>query len=313
MGGSVAALAAIEPGPRGFAGEMPDRWFLSAFAPSVCRIAGLPPRALQDTDADPIRPRPVSELPGLSRPLLAFADLAHFEAPTFIVVTVVPTAVAALIVTRPRGRAAVLASVPGSGLSREEALGHVRRVKSQMKGRKGEAAVADVLARAELPALHDVVLRDSRGLTQIDHLVRLADGIAVLETKAFGRTVTGRVNDRQWVQHWREGQVRTVFADPLLQNHRHVQAVRELVGAGVAVAGLVGLAGPARFSGELEHAVVRLDELATRLCRMRATIGTCDPARLDAAWRVLTVAATRSSELRQAHGEQVQRRRGDVR
>jgi len=56
MGGSVAALAAIEPGPRGFAGEMSDRWFLSVFAPSACRIAGLPARALQDTAADSIRP-----------------------------------------------------------------------------------------------------------------------------------------------------------------------------------------------------------------------------------------------------------------
>lgn len=110
----------------------------AAFDPEPCRT-------LMPT---PFDRAPVSELPGLSRPLLAFADLAHFEAPTFIVVTVVLTAVAALIVTRPRRRTAVPASVPGSGLSREEALGHVRRVKSQMKGRKGEAAVADVLARA---------------------------------------------------------------------------------------------------------------------------------------------------------------------
>ncbi len=254
---------------------------------------------------------PVSELPGLSRPLLAFADLAHFDAPTFIDITVVLTAVAALILTRPRGRAAAMpVSVPGSGLSREAALEHVRRVKSELKGRKGEALVSEVLARAGLPALHDVVLRDSRGLTQVDHLVRLPGGIAVLETKAYGGTVMGRVDDRQWVQHWREGEVRTVVGNPVLQNARHLRAVRELVDAGVTVDGLVASAGSAAFCPELEHAVVPLAALAERLGGMA---GACDLARLAGAWRALMAAAAGGGKLREAHGEQVRRRLGEVR
>ncbi len=220
------------------------------------------------------------------------------------------TVVGAVMVTHPRG-GLVPASVSGSGLSREAALEHVRRVKSELKGRKGEALVSEALARAGWPVLHDVVLRDSRGLTQVDHLVRLPGGIAVLETKAYAGTVMGGVRDRHWVQHLREGQVRTAFLNPLLQNHRHVRAVREVVGAGVAVDGLVVSAGSARFCGELEAAVVKLDDMAVRLCTMHSPAGSCSPAPpLDAAWRALTTAAARSAELGAAHEEQVRRWRG---
>ena len=253
---------------------------------------------------------PVSELGGLSRPLLAFADLAHLDILTFIVMTVMLTAVAALILTRPRGRtAATAASVNGSSLSQEEALGHLRRVRAELKGRKGEAAVADVLARAGLAALHDVVLQDGRGLTQVDHLVRLPGGIAVLETKTFAGMVTGSIRDRHWAQHLREGEVRTAFLNPLLQNHRHVQATRELAGVDVLVFGLVVSAGAGQFCGELGAVVVRLDELAVRL---QAATARCDPGRVDAAWARLTAAAACGAALRGAHGEQMRRRRGEV-
>lgn len=252
---------------------------------------------------------PSHTLRGLFRPKLNFLERMPFYAPALVVVAVAVAVVAALMLTRLRSRWRSTC-IAGGGLSRDEALGHLRRVRSELKGRKGEAAVADVLARAGLPALHDVVLRDSRGLTQVDHLVRLADGIAVLETKALAGAVTGGLRDRQWVQHLREGQVRTAFGNPLLQNHRHVMAVRELAGAGVPVGSLVVSAGSARFCGELGPAVAGIDGLAARLRTMRAPAGACSPARLDAAWRALTTATARGADLRGAHGEQVRHRRG---
>lgn len=246
-------------------------------------------------------------LPGLFRPELDFLDWVPFYALALALVAVAVAAavVAVLMLARRRSRRRS-SCIPGRAMSRDEALGHLRRVKAELKGRKGETAVADVLARAGLPALHDVILRDAWGLTQVDHLVRLADGIAVLETKAYSGRVTGGLRDRHWVQHLRAGQVRTAFGNPLLQNYRHVMAVRELAGAGVPVDGLVVSAGSAaRFCGELESAVVRLSDLAARLCTVRAPVGACSPARLDAAWRALTTAAARSANLREAHGEQV--------
>ena len=234
---------------------------------------------------------PAYTLQGLFRPELGFLERLPFWTPA------VAAAAVALVV------AAVL--VLGRLRSREEAQDQLRRVRAEVRGRQGEAAVVAVLARAGFPALHDVIVRDAWGLTQVDHLVRLADGIAVLETKAFGGTVTGHVGDRRWVQELRGGRVRTAFRSPMMQNERHVRAVRRVAGSGVPVCGLVVSAGSARFCGELEGAVVGLDGLAARLRAGPAV--ACDVRRLDAAWRALTAAAAGSRTLRGAHLRQVQR------
>ena len=236
---------------------------------------------------------PDDTLHGLFRLELDVLDGLPFWAPAVVAVAVALAVAAALMLERLRRR--------------EGAAGQLRWARAEVKGRRGEAAVAAVLAHAGFPALHDVIVRDAWGLTQVDHLVRLADGIAVLETKALGGTVIGRVGDRRWVQELRGGRVRTAFGNPVMQNGRHVRAVRRVAGSGVAVWGLVVSAGSARFCGELEGAVVGLDGLAARLRAGPAV--ACDVRRLDAAWWALTAAAARSGPLHGAHLRQVQRMR----
>ena len=234
---------------------------------------------------------PDTVLQGLFRPELDFLETVPFWVPAVIGAAVALAVAAALMLERL--------------CSREGAPGHLRRVRAELKGRRGEAAVAGVLARAGYPALHDVIVRDAWGLTQVDHVVRLPDGIAVLETKSWAGTVTGRVRDRRWLQELGGGRVRTLLRNPVMQNDRHVRAVRRVAGSGVPVCGLVVSAGAARFCGDLEGAVVRLDGVAARL-RAGLAVG-CDVRRLDEAWRALTAAAARSGTLRGAHLRQVQR------
>jgi len=119
--------------------------------------------------------------------------------------------------------------------------------------------------------------------------------------------VTGQVRDRRWLQELGGGRERRALRNPVMQNDRHMRAVRRVAGSGVPVCGLVVSAGAARFCGELEGAVVKLDGLAGWLHAGRAA--ACDVRRLDAAWRALTVASARSEGLRAAHLRQVQRAR----
>lgn len=246
-------------------------------------------------------------LRGLFRPELDY--LGHLPVWTPALVAVAAALAVVAVSTLARWRSGPPSPcIPGGTMSREEALGHLRRVKAELKGRQGEAAVATVLARAGFPALHDVIVRDARGVTQVDHLVWLADGIAVLETKAHGGTVTGDVWGQHWVQEFRGGRVRTAFPNPVRQNHRHVRAVRGVAGVGVPVHGLVVFSGAARFCGGLGRAVVDLERLPARLRDGRAV--SCDVRRLDAAWRALTVAAAQGEALRAAHLRQVRQRAG---
>ena len=247
---------------------------------------------------------PDHTLHGLFRSALDVLDRLPFWAPAAVAAAATLAVAAVLVLKRLRSRP-LSSCIPGGSVSRAVTLGHLRQVKAEVKGRRGEAAVAAVLARAGFPALHDVIVRDGWGLTQVDHLVRLAGGIAVLETKAIAGTVTGHVGDRRWVQELRGGRVRTAFRNPVMQNERHVRAVRRVAGSGVMVCGLVVSAGAARFCGELEGAAVGLDGLATWL--RAGPMVACDVRRLDAAWRALTAAAARTEALRDAHLRQVRR------
>lgn len=179
-------------------------------------------------------------------------------------------------------------------------------VKAGIIGAKGEGAVVRELARLGLTALHDVILSDSRGLTQVDHLVLGPDGIFVLETKTYGGLITGGLHAATWTQHLAGG-TKTSFQNPTRQNHRHCSAVREvLAGLAVPVHGYVVSAGRARFGDNLAGVVVPLDRLSQVF--LHANRGAIDPADLRSAWDILAAAATRAEPQRAEHLTMVRNR-----
>ena len=174
------------------------------------------------------------------------------------------------------------------------------RLRSERKGRRGESAVMLVLARLGYPALHDVVLADKRGVTQIDHIVRTADGIAVLETKTMAGVITGAVRGREWTQQLADG-TRMRFQNPHRQNYRHVKAVERVVAPlPVPVRGYVVAAGSARFCDDLGDAVVSSPE-ALAVALAGAAVLPARGAELEAAWQRLVMVAGRSLGVKEEH------------
>jgi hypothetical protein len=153
-------------------------------------------------------------------------------------------------------------------------------------------------------ALHDVIVPDRRGMTQVDHLVRAPDAVLVLETKRY--SVSGEVNGRQWVQGFEDSTDRFVLPNPLRQNFRHCRAVEDLIAdRAVLVRGHVVSAGSARFEGELASVIVLLADLA----QLIAGAAPVSQRWLDAAWPKLQAAAARSPLLRAAHRRDIETRR----
>ena len=180
----------------------------------------------------------------------------------------------------------------------------LRELEASILGRRGEAATAAALEGLGLPALHDVVLEDGQGLTQIDHLVLLDDGIAVLETKNFSGLITGRPDGRHWTQQGETGGLLYRLRNPLRQNDRHLAAVAHVIAdPAVPLRGHVVGAGPARFLGAIGDLVVPLAELGAALT---AAIGPpVAPLSLETAWLRLCAAAAGTAARREAHAEQV--------
>ena len=180
--------------------------------------------------------------------------------------------------------------------------------KAGITGRKGESAVAREVKRLGAPALHDVILEDERGLTQIDHVVRGPDAVLVLETKTLGGRISGTPLCATWTQYLGEGERETVtaFQSPLWQNLRHVRAVEAVVAPlGVPVSGHVVLAGRATLPEELRPITVPLEKIG----RLFVARSPTAPAAMDMAWAALVAAASSGEARRDEHAEALRRRR----
>ena len=184
-----------------------------------------------------------------------------------------------------------------------------REVKAGLTGQKGETAVARQLACLGAATLHDVILADSRGLTQVDHLVLGPDAILVLETKTYSGFITGDLQCREWTQHLGQGGTRTSFQNPIRQNHRHRSAASEIIGnADVPVRGYVVSAGKARFCDELVGIVVDLANLPSIL--MPDERRQADQAALREAWDCLRAAAQAGEARRAEHLADIRAKHG---
>ena len=152
-----------------------------------------------------------------------------------------------------------------------------------------------------------MILSDSRGVTQVDHLVLGLDAIIVIETKAVGGFITGELQGLQWTQHLDGGTMRNSFQNPTRQNYRHCSAVREILsGSAVPIHGYIVSAGTATFCEKLAGKVVPLKRLSDLF--LAGSQSPTDPAVLRAAWDRLVLAADQAEQHRSEHLQSVRSR-----
>ena len=133
---------------------------------------------------------------------------------------------------------------------------------AQQAGNAGERRVARILAKAGLPAVHDLTITLAGRTHQLDHVVAGRDRLFVLETKTWRGRIAGAAGAERWTVQ-RPGQRPVRAYNPLLQNATHAQALAEL--AGVRVTPLVVSAGHAQAPDELTQHMVAVSKLAVRL------------------------------------------------
>ena len=78
--------------------------------------------------------------------------------------------------------------------------------------------------------INNVTIPDGQGgTTQIDHVVVSIYGLFVVETKHYKGWIFGAEGDRQWTQRI-HGNHSQKFQNPLRQNYKHTECLRELLG-----------------------------------------------------------------------------------
>ena len=96
------------------------------------------------------------------------------------------------------------------------------------KGKLGERSVSKRLKRLDnnkYKVINDVILKTSRGTSQIDHLVVSNYGIFVIETKNYQGWIVGSENTDNWQQIIYNK--KNFFRNPIKQNYSHIKAIEE--------------------------------------------------------------------------------------
>ena len=107
----------------------------------------------------------------------------------------------------------------------------IDRFRAMQYQNRGEVLVSRALqanfTSPDYHLLNHVTIRLSDGTTQIDHILVSRFGVYVIETKDYNGWLFASEKQRFWLQVFFDQQFR--FQNPLLQNFRHVVAVRELL------------------------------------------------------------------------------------
>lgn len=168
------------------------------------------------------------------------------------------------------------------------------------KGRRGERAVHRAITDSGAECITDFILPDGRGgLTQVDHVIKLPVGVAVIETKNYSGKIYGREGEPTWTQVI--GGQKNKFQNPIRQNFAHTEAIKLIVGKDVEVFGQVIFVGDARFK-QMPEGVSGARELKKHL-RLVAELPI--PAAVEQGWQALQAAMVTDPESRKAHLIQV--------
>ena len=100
----------------------------------------------------------------------------------------------------------------------------------RIRGGRGESRVANVLSRldnSQYKVLNDLLIRTTRGTSQIDHVVVSPQGIFVIETKNYSGWIHGGEKSEYWTQSiFRK---KYEFRNPIKQNWAHVYGLKEIL------------------------------------------------------------------------------------
>jgi hypothetical protein len=170
----------------------------------------------------------------------------------------------------------------------------VRAWRLPMLQNSGEALVSRVLlAHFGPPDYHlmnHVTIRMEDGTTEVDHILVSRFGVFVIETKDYSGWIFANAADATWTQvlfRWR-----FKFQNPILQNKRHVRAVKDLLDflPPEAVKSIVVFSGDAEFKTETPQGVIEIGQLTAYLRqhsevvmsanRLQFCVGRLETARL---------------------------------
>lgn len=98
------------------------------------------------------------------------------------------------------------------------------------KGQAGENKVARILQKLpteKYKIVNDILIKNSHGTTQIDHVVLSEYGVFVIETKNYSGWIYGGEYSEEWTKNVYGNKYQ--FRNPLKQNYAHIKALMDIL------------------------------------------------------------------------------------
>jgi hypothetical protein len=196
-------------------------------------------------------------------------------------------------------RAAPRQDLARSLLKQESGASHGSAdLRARAIGALGEGLVTAELEAIGYPFLRNLILDFGNRTVEIDHIIKVPDGLIVLEVKTFSGFVIGSERDLHWTQML-QGQ-RNKVLNPIVQNLAHVKALAQfLADPSLSIRGFVVSAGRARFCDEVAHIPVPLNRLRDTVAQEVRT--ATEKAGVERAWQRLTFEQSLTTDRLDSH------------
>ena len=106
----------------------------------------------------------------------------------------------------------------------------IKSYESKVKGYVGEKLVSRRLSKLnkrKYKVINNLLLKTSRGTTQIDHIVISQYGVFVIETKNYKGIITGNEYDDNWNQILFNN--KELLRNPIKQNNGHIKVLKDAI------------------------------------------------------------------------------------
>ena len=127
----------------------------------------------------------------------------------------------------------------------------------RIKGLISELEVRSNLFDEEY-VIYNLILGESKK-TQIDHIVINSRGIFVIETKNYTGIITGKDDDKNWIQIINDNKF--YFFSPVLQNEFHIKIIKNYILEDIPIYSIIAFSSKSKLNVKVNKDVIHINEL----------------------------------------------------
>lgn len=190
----------------------------------------------------------------------------------------------------------------------------IRLVKPSVKGAFGEGIVSLLLShlpKDQYTVIHNVMLKNERGTSQVDYVVVSIYGLFVIEVKNYAGWITGAEKSNQWTQTIYKK--KNHFMNPIHQNYGHIKVIENILNdPKIPIYSIVAFAGDATLKVNIQTAKVIKYGNLNKTIKELSNEKVIDESRMNEIVKILQMSNIDSKKNRKKHVEDITKKKKEI-